>query len=52
MTVRIHSVEFTRFQDREDVSLCIQYDDSSELQLWRTLRVNDETIDISDEDND
>ena len=43
----IHSVEFARRADgREDVCLCISYEDSDELGVWKTLNVQNETLDV------
>jgi len=43
----IHSVEFARRSDgREDICLCISYEDSDELGVWNTLNVQNETLDI------
>ena len=43
----IHSVEFARRADgREDVCLCISYEDSDELGMWKALNVQNETLDV------
>jgi len=43
----IHSVEFTRRSDgREDICLCISYEDSDELGVWNALNVRNETLDV------
>jgi uncharacterized protein (DUF1015 family) len=44
---QIHSVEFARRADgREDVCLCISYEDSDEPGVWNTLNVQNETLDV------
>ena len=44
---QIHSVEFARRADgREDVCLCISYEDSDELGVWNALNVRNETLDV------
>ena len=44
---QIHSVEFCRGTDgREDVCLCITYEDSDELRVWNALNVQDEVLDV------
>jgi hypothetical protein len=43
----IHSVEFAlRADGREDVCLCISYEDSDELGVWKGLNVENETLDV------
>jgi len=43
----IHSIEFARRTDgREDVCLCITYEDSDELRVWNALNVQDEVLDV------
>lgn len=44
---QIHNVEFARSADeREDVCLCISYEDSDELELWEALNIKNETLDV------
>jgi hypothetical protein len=43
----IHSVEFARRADRrEDVCLCISYEDTDELGVWKNLNIQNETLDV------
>jgi hypothetical protein len=44
---QIHSVEFARRSDgREDVCLCITYEDPDELAVWNDLNIQNETLDV------
>jgi hypothetical protein len=44
---QIHSVEFARRSGgRDDVCLCIAYEDSDELGLWKALNLQNETLDV------
>src|SRR5215470_9259429 len=44
---QIHSVEFARRTDgREDVCLCITYEGSDELGVWKALNLQNETLDV------
>lgn len=44
---QIHSVEFARRAGgREDVCLCISYEDSDELGAWEALNIKNETLDL------
>jgi hypothetical protein len=47
ISAQIHSVEFARRTDgREDVCLCITYEDPDELFVWNPLNIRDETLDV------
>jgi len=44
---QIHSIEFVRRTGgREDVCLCITYEDSDELGVWKALNLQNETLDV------
>jgi hypothetical protein len=44
---QIHSVEVARRTDgREDVCLCITYEDPDELAAWNDLNIQNETLDV------
>jgi hypothetical protein len=44
---QIHSIEFARRTDgREDVCLCVTYEDPDELGVWNALNVQNETLDV------
>src|SRR5262249_8957013 len=44
---QIHSVEFARRTDgREDVCLCITYEDPDEVDVWKSLNLRNETLDV------
>lgn len=43
----IHSIEFARRTGgREDVCLCITYEDSVELEIWNGLNLKNETVEV------
>ena len=47
MTAPIHAIEYARRSpDREDVCLCISYDDQDDLAVWQGLNIYDETFEI------
>lgn len=44
---RIQSIEFARRTDgREDVCLCIAYESSDQLNVWKALNIQNETLDV------
>jgi hypothetical protein len=44
---QIHSIEFARRIDgREDVCLCIAYEDADELAVWNGLDIRNETLEV------
>jgi hypothetical protein len=44
---QIQSIEFARRAGgREDVCLCIAYESSDELKVWKALNIQNETLDI------
>jgi hypothetical protein len=48
ISLQIHSVEFARRSGgREDVCLCLAYEDSAELDLWKALNIQSETLDVA-----
>jgi hypothetical protein len=47
ITGKIHSIEFARRNDGEDVCLCFE-GDSDELGFWRAMNITDETLEISE----
>ena len=43
----IHSIEYARTSSgREDVCLCIAYENSGELDIWNSLNLRNETLDV------
>ena len=50
-TARIHSIEFARRQDREDVCLCIESEPEL-AEFLRDLNIGDETFEISADGSD
>ena len=51
MTARIHSIEFARRQDGEEVCLCIE--SKPELvEIFRGLNIGDETFEVTPEGSD
>ena len=42
----IHSIEYARRADGEDVCLCIACEDSGELELWNSLNLKNETLEV------
>jgi hypothetical protein len=52
MTARIHSIEFARrLGGSEDVCLCIESEPDA-LDLWRGLKIGDETFEITTDGSD
>ena len=48
LTVPIHAVGYIRrSSSREEVGLCIKYQDSEELEVWRGLNIGSEVVDVS-----
>jgi hypothetical protein len=44
---QIQSIEFARRIDgREDICLCIAYESSDELKVWKALNIHNETLDV------
>jgi uncharacterized protein (DUF1015 family) len=44
---KIQNIEFARRTDgREDVCLCIAYESSDELKVWKALNIQNETLDV------
>jgi hypothetical protein len=44
---QIQSIEFIRRTDgREDVCLCIAYESSDELEMWKALNLQNEMLDV------
>ncbi len=48
MTAPIHSIEFALRRGREDVCLCILYEDDTDLMIWRGLNIGDEIVEVTD----
>ena len=48
MSEKIHSIEFVRRIDgSEDVCLCIAYEHADERDIWMSLNIGNETLDVS-----
>lgn len=49
MTAQIHSIEFAhRLDGGESLCLCIPCSDEKELEIWRGLKISDETFEVDD----
>ncbi|XUM20306.1 hypothetical protein ACRAVF_22380 [Bradyrhizobium oligotrophicum S58] len=42
----IHSIEYARSADGEDVCLCIACEGSDELELWNALNLKNEIVEV------
>jgi hypothetical protein len=53
MRARIECIEFARrLGGHEDTCLCIRYAEPEELELWRGLDINDETLEVTTDGSD
>jgi uncharacterized protein (DUF1015 family) len=43
---KIRSIEFMRTEGREDICLCIAYESSDELKMWKVLNIQNEILDV------
>jgi uncharacterized protein (DUF1015 family) len=43
---QIQSIEFMRTEGREDVCICIAYESSVELKMWKALNIQNEILDV------
>jgi hypothetical protein len=51
LTARIHRIEFARWQDGEDVCLCLDLE-PDELEVWRGMELCGETIEVTENGSD
>jgi hypothetical protein len=47
-TAPIYQIEFARrYQGREDICLCILYEDDTELAIWQGLNIGEEIVEVA-----
>lgn len=53
VTARIDCIEFARQEGgAEETCLCIRYADPEELELWLTLNIGDEILEVTTDGSD